>query len=157
MTYRFTIAFVLVCSGFFGLYVSGQPGPVSIEPVVQATDVLPEPIPPVENTMRFSFDTSNREHLALIVVVSFLVVFLAILFYFVPNIIRIKKQLKAQKGLRSQIGNIEESVCSMGGLGDRLIEIERRTMELGKMLSGIESELRDRTSHRKQLHGIRGS
>ncbi|MCH9023098.1 MAG: hypothetical protein IID32_10100 [Planctomycetes bacterium] len=61
----------------------------------------------------------------------------------------IRKALKVEDNeerfskMERQVTAIESCVCSMGGLSERLIEIERRTMSQGKMLSALTSHLKE--------------
>jgi hypothetical protein len=50
---------------------------------------------------------------------------------------------------------IEESVCSMGGLSKRLVEIERRTLEIPKMLSKMYSKLRNYSNVEENIRKTR--
>ena len=143
---------VLVGSFAIGLLASATSASASLEP---AGSVLAQ-VSVGDGPSRFAFDFSNGLHLAVLTVVAFLVFFVVTFFYVVPNIIRVKKQEKALKGLIAQIDKIEENVCSMGGLGKRLTEIERRTLDLGKKLSEIEVKLGNQSFVEENLLVTRG-
>ena len=148
-----TIVYVLFCA--MGLAASAQPIPVSNEPAGDESVNLPQTDSTSSNPLGFLMDISDGKHLALITVVILLVFFMVLIFYICPTIARIKNQEKVLEELISKINNIEESVCSMGGLSKRLVEIERRTLEIPKMLSKMYSKLRNHSDVEKNIRSTR--
>lgn len=66
----------------------------------------------------------------------------ALLVFVIHKALKVKDQKEQLSKMERQITAIEACVCSMGGLSERLIEIERRTMSQGKMLSALTSYLK---------------
>ena len=66
----------------------------------------------------------------------------ALLVFVIRKALKVKEQEDRFSKMERQITAIESCVCSMGGLSERLIEIERRTMSQGKMLSALTSHLK---------------
>ena len=149
MTSRRKFRIGLISSFVVGFAATVVTALASLDSAGSATDPQPQP-PLTAGPLTLSLDFTNGQHLAVLTVVAFFTFFLVTLCYIVPNIIRLKRQEKALKGLRTQVDNIEESVCSMGGLSKRLTEIERRTLEISKMLSKIESKLNGSTFSKAQ-------
>ena len=116
---------------------------------------LPHPDSVSSNPLGLLMDILDGKHLALITVVILLVFFMVLIFYICPTIARIKNQEKVLEELISKINNIEESVCSMGGLSKRLVEIERRTLEIPRMLSKMYSKLRNHSNVEENIRKTR--
>ena len=57
--------------------------------------------------------------------------------------LRVEDNEERLSKMERQVTAIESCVCSMGGLSERLIEIERRTMSQGKMLSTLTAHLKE--------------
>ena len=70
-------------------------------------------------------------------------VFLALLLVVIRKSLKVNDNEGRLSKMDRQITAIESCVCSMGGLSERLIEIERRTMSQGKMLSTLTSHLKE--------------
>ena len=78
----------------------------------------------------------------LVVLVGF-AVFFVVLSIVVRKALKMGDQEERFSRMERQVTAIESCVCSMGGLSERLIEIERRTMSQGKMLSKLTSHLKE--------------
>ena len=67
----------------------------------------------------------------------------ALLVFAVRKALQVQDSEKRLSKMERQITAIESCVCSMGGLSERLLEIERRTMSQNKMLSALTSHLKE--------------
>ena len=72
-----------------------------------------------------------------------LTVVCALLVFVIRKALGVKGNEERLSRMERQVTAIESCVCSMGGLSERLIEIERRTMSQGKMLSTLTSHLKE--------------